>query len=54
MFSSRSGLRYPSTPNAHTLPSVFCDKVDRRHPLGNILAILSTLSGLILVLAVSI
>lgn len=52
MFSSRSGLR-GIAPSVTPLSSVFCDKVNRRHPLGNLLAAFSTLGGVLLVLAVS-
>lgn len=54
MFAPNSGPKHlrphPMAPRA----SVFCDRINRRHPFGNMLAVFSTLGGLILILAVSI
>gem|GEM_PF-1546494 len=54
MFTSRPGSRYPRTYAIAPRTSIFCDRINRRHPFGNMLAVFSTLGGLILILTVCI
>jgi hypothetical protein len=53
MFSYPTSMRRKRPQSVTPLASAFSDRVNRQHPLGNLLAVFSTITGVILVLAVS-
>lgn len=54
MFASRTSSKHLRPHPMAPRTSVFYDRINRCHPFGNMLAVFSTLGGLILILAVSI
>lgn len=53
MFHPRPYLRGATASSLTPLSSAFCDRVNRRHPMGALVAVLSTLGGVVLVLVSS-